>query len=305
MADERACVRCRVVGNGYRLILSNDADIEVDQAVSRNISTAGSQGVCRVADGARKSVLRNVVSVLRPAGGRENDTQVVALATHAVGALRAQIRIGEGVGHGTARNGRLAHGVVSLEDVRIDGAVWARGPSATKFAIVVAVVAIRAKNACAYQLHGLGSIFGGHVGEETRLRQRAVAIVGHGMTRSRGGAELRDQIEWVAHENQARGQISIFQRQNLLASTGAVAAETGFVLIDGWRNHGYTVHSTHTNGVGLRGAHGRWHRKGRQWIRGMRVVAIHTRSMAIVVHDRGLGFVVQVYSGGQQMWSRF
>jgi hypothetical protein len=61
--------------------------------------------------------------------------------------------------------------------------VRAVGTEAAEFAIVVAIVTVRAKNLCAHKTPLTCSVQLGHVGKKTRLWVTRGSGVGHGMAR--------------------------------------------------------------------------------------------------------------------------
>jgi len=65
---------------------------------------------------------------------------------------------------------------------------------AAKFAIVITVVAVGAKNSIAHVPAWRRSVEIQHLRPEARLWQRAVAIMNNGMARTSSHAELRNDI---------------------------------------------------------------------------------------------------------------
>ena len=119
--------------------------------------------------------------------------------------------------------------------------MWAVRSSAAEFAIVVAVVAVSAKDARADQPRGGGAVQVEHIGQEAGLGKGTVAIVNNRVAGSRVEAELLDQIERIAREYQAIGQVPVFD-QHLFSHASAMASQAVFKLVDRRGQHGCAVH---------------------------------------------------------------
>src|SRR5664279_154247 len=100
-----------------------------------------------VTDRTAEPILRHVAVVLGPTGVVENQIQVMTLRTHRIRTVGAQIRVGEGVGHQSSRRQRLAELVIALENMRIHRSMRTVGTVASKFAVVIAIVAVAAEYA--------------------------------------------------------------------------------------------------------------------------------------------------------------
>ena len=304
MTDEGAGIRPRIVRNRHGLVRSHHANIKVNQTVAGNISIQRADAMCRVADRAGEPVLRNMVAMLSPARGRKNNAQIVALRAHGVGTLRAQIRRWKSVRDNSAGCGSLAHHIIPFQNVRVDGAMRARRPGSAKFPVVVAVVAIGAEDAGAHQPGGLRSIFIEHVGQQARLRKRAVAVMRHGMAGGGGWTELRHEVQLIAGEDQSRRQVAVFQWDNLLADARSMAPETVLILVHRGGQHSDSIRATHTHDVCLRRPHSGRRRKRRQRIRGMGIVTVDTGGVPVVIKDGGFGLIMGVGPGRQQVRGR-
>src|ERR1700739_5112349 len=109
-----------------------------------------------------------------------------------------------------------------------------------KFAIVVAVVAVRAENLRAHRTSRRDSIQVQHVRKQAGLRKRAAPGMPHGMARCCRNRKLWNQIERIASRNGTHREISI-DRLDLFAGTGSVTAQAVLILIHSPRKHASTV----------------------------------------------------------------
>jgi len=137
---------CKYSSPGCRklapLILAHHIDIEIDEPLAGNCRADGAHPVRGMAYGTGETCARDMQAVLRPARVRQNISQVMALRAKCIRPLWTQVRSRKEVAHHSAGRRRLAELIISLQNVRINRAVRSIRPSATKFAIVVAAVAV-------------------------------------------------------------------------------------------------------------------------------------------------------------------
>lgn len=174
------------------------------------------------------------------------------------------------------------------------------GPAAAKFTIVVARVAVDAEDARADKPGGGGAVLIQHVCQQAGLWKGTAAIVSDRMAGSGVEAELRNEVQRVTGKDEPRRQVAILD-QNLLANAGAMAAEAGFILIDGGRKNSDAV-DTADAGDAILGRTNRG-RRGEKSERAaaVGVVAINAGGMTVVVEDSGLRGVVAIGAGGQEV----
>lgn len=182
MARQRAGVRRSRVGDGGSLILPDDTDIEIHQPLAGDGGVDRAYAMRSVADGAGEAVLRNVEAVLRPTGIRHDVIQIVAFRTHRVGPLRADVGRWKRVRDRATGCGGLAELIIPFQDMRVDRTVRPVWPGTTKFAVIVAGVAIGAEDLCSHEARGGSAILIQHIRKQARLRQRAAAGMRHRMT---------------------------------------------------------------------------------------------------------------------------
>ncbi len=182
MARQRASVRRSRIGNGRSLILPDDTDIEIHEPLAGDGGVDRAHAMRSVADGAGEAVLRNVEAVLRPTGIGHDAIQIVAFRAHRVRPLRADIGRWKRVRDRATGYGGLAELIIPFQDVRVDRAVRPVWPGATKFAVIVAGMAIGTEDLRAHEPCGRGAVLIQHVRKQARLRQRAAAGMRHGMT---------------------------------------------------------------------------------------------------------------------------
>src|SRR5271165_1920734 len=147
MTGEGAVAGAAIVGNRQPVVGPDYVDIEVHQALSSDVGRIGAHAVGGVADGTGKSVLRNVRVVLDPAGVGQYLRQIVALGAHGIRAIHAEVGIGKSIGDESPGNRRLTELVVTFQDVEIGRSVGTVGTVSSKFAVVVAVMAVGTEDA--------------------------------------------------------------------------------------------------------------------------------------------------------------
>src|SRR5215469_14402467 len=133
-----------------------------------------------VADGTGEPVV-NVAGVFLEAGVGGDVAQVMTLGAQSVVAAGGEIGWKIQIRNRQTGRWRLAHIVAPLENVRILRSVRTIGSRAAGFAIVVAVVAVRAENAGAHGAALAVAIQFEQVGAQAGLRKWAAAIMHHGM----------------------------------------------------------------------------------------------------------------------------
>lgn len=147
MASQGAGVGAAVVTNGCAIVLTHHVRVEVYQSLARYARRNRSHAVSGVARRTAESVLRYVESVLRKAVVRDDVTQIVTLRAHGIRPCNSKVRTGEQIRDQSSRSRCLAELVVALENVRIHRPMRTVRSIAPKFPIVVAIVAVRTKNA--------------------------------------------------------------------------------------------------------------------------------------------------------------
>jgi len=150
-------------------------------------------------DRTRKTIL-NVPGVLGEAGVGEEIVEIVTFGAKSIRtrarvrvASRIQNRIRQQIQNSTPRTRRrcdLAEFISPLQNMRILGTVRAIRSIPTKFAVVVTVVTVRAENARPHRSPLRLTVQVPYELEQAGLRQLAVAILHHRMSRSREIIEL-------------------------------------------------------------------------------------------------------------------
>src|SRR5208282_1503526 len=133
-------------------------------------------------------------SMLGKTGVGQDLRQIMAFRAHRVGAIDAEIRIRKQVGNQLARHDGLGKFVPPFQDMRKSRSMRAVRSGPAKFAIVVAVVTIRAKNLYPHAPPLRDSVLIQHVRQQTWLRQRARSHMSNGMARSASQGKLRHYI---------------------------------------------------------------------------------------------------------------
>ena len=137
-----ASLRSAVVRDWRAAILANHVRVEVHHALAADIRRDRTHSMRRVANGTAETFLPHVQTVFRETRVGENLCQIMALCAQCIRSRHTQIRIREQIRHGAARGGRLAELIIALQNVRINGPMWAIRTGPAKLAIVVAIVAI-------------------------------------------------------------------------------------------------------------------------------------------------------------------
>jgi hypothetical protein len=103
------------------------------------------------------------------------------------------------------------------------------------------------------------------------------------MSRDCRGAELRDEVQGIAHKHRAGWQVSVL-RLNLLAGAIAVAAQASFILLGGRSSETGTVRSDAGRSI-LRRTNIGSGAKCHHLIGGMGVVAVGAGRVAILIQN--------------------
>ena len=99
MAGQHTTVTGAVIGDWSTVVLSNDIGVKVHQALAGDARRHRSHAVRGVTHGTGEAVIRNVVAVLQEAGVAHHVGQIMALGTHAVGAVESEVGIRKQVRH--------------------------------------------------------------------------------------------------------------------------------------------------------------------------------------------------------------
>ena len=283
VASQCAGVRASVVGDGRTSIRANHLCVEADQPLPGGIGTAASDTVRRVAGGATETSV-DMPPVLGKAGVLDDVGEVVTLPAQRIRTVRAEVGSREQVGDQLTRRGSLAEFIAAFEDVVPLRSMGADGAGASEFAVVVAVVAIGAENASSHRagLNLAADI--PHGRQQAGLRDTG-SVPHNRMNRDCRGAELRDEVQGIAHNPRARWQVSVL-RENLLAGAIAVAAQASFELPGGWPGETGTVRGDAGRSILRRTNVGRG-AKCHHLIGGMGVVAIGAGRVAILIQNDG------------------
>lgn len=158
VADETAGICGPRIGDRGAAVRGDYVDIEVDQPLSADGPTVAAHAVGGMAGGASEAVI-DVAGMLRKTGIRYHITQIMAFSTESIRTISAEVRIGKKIRDQLPRRRSLAEFVTPLQDVRPLRAMRAVGSYAAKFAIVVAVMAIRAEDLRAHRPPRRYSVF--------------------------------------------------------------------------------------------------------------------------------------------------
>src|ERR1700675_1741577 len=148
--------------------------------------------------------------MLAEAGIRKDLVQVVTFGTEGVGPVCGQVRVGEQVYDRLTGSGRLAELIVALEQMNELRSVRTIGASTPELPIVVAVMAVGAEDAYAHIAARRSAIQIEHLRTQAGLWQSAAAVMSNGMARTRGGRELRNDVERVSCRCRPHREISVF-----------------------------------------------------------------------------------------------
>ena len=151
--------------------------------------------------------------VFTEAGVAHNVVEVVALRAQGVGAAvgssgGACVWTLKQIRDELSGNRSLAEIVSSLQDMREGRPVRTVGSAASEFPVIVAVMAVRAQDANTHAARRRAAIEIQHVRSQAGLRERASAIVHHGMARSRDESKLWNHIQRITRCNGPDGRIS-------------------------------------------------------------------------------------------------
>ncbi len=311
VAGERAGVGSAIVGNrraeeARARVLSHNFQIEIHHALAGDIRRIWAHAVSGVAHRAGESCV-DVQRVLAKAGIGKNVGQVVTFGAQRIRAPGS--RIGNGgkkVRDCASRSGcwrkswgDLAELVTALKNMRELRTVRAVGSGASEFAIVVAIVAVRAENAGAHRAPLRMPVQVPHELQQTWLRQRALALLHHRMARGRCNAELRDKVQRVASIASPYWSIAK-DLQRLLPRTRPMATQAGLILIDRRVHCSHTVGRAYSDRAILRGTN-RCRCKRRGLHRRVRIVAVDAGRVAVILQHHVFLRAVLVASGGKWM----
>jgi len=246
------------IGDRAGAIRRHHIEIKVHQPLAGNAPVHGSHSMRRMAGGAGKAVV-DVPGVFAEGRVCGDVCQIMAFSAQGVWPVDAKIRSGKQVCNQLPWKGGLAELVAPLQDVRPLRAMRTIRTCATELAIVVAIVAIGTKDSRAHGAPARDAVEVQHVCQQTGLRQRAVAVVGHGMAGGRSGGKLRDYVEWVARRYCPHRKVSV-DRFDLLTRAGTVTAQAILELIHSWVDHAGSIHRADPGDVLLGNAdrRGRW-----------------------------------------------
>ncbi len=248
VAGQNAGVGGVVVGDGRGSVLADDVDVEIDESLAGDVGIRASDAVGGVTNRTSETGV-DVAGVLRELGIGE-ETQVMALTAHCIGAVHAEVGIAIEVGDELSGGDGLVEFVAALEDVSPLGSVWTVRSGAAEFAIVVGVMAVGTEDLVSHGPARSKSIEIEHIRHQTGLRKGAVADVSDGMARSGGGAELQDDVERIAGGRCTHGKIAV-DGPNRFAGAASVTAEAILVLIDDGIDDGNSIVGADTDGVFL------------------------------------------------------
>ena len=289
MANQGTRVRIAVVRDGRRTTGGDNSDIKVYQAFAGDSPRLGAHSVGSVAYRAREAILFYVAGVLAEAGVIQDLIKVVAfgaksIRTAAGATLCARVWVREQVGNKVAREWRLAELIPAFEDVRKDGPVRAAWSRPAKFAIVVAVVAVRAKNASGHDATRCLTVKIDQIRAQAGLWQHAAAILEHRMGGRGKRAEFRNDIHRIAGHHRPGGRIAEVDAGSF-TGTGAVAAQTILVLIHGHAEHRLSIRGANALHHALRRANPRGGGKSCHSVRRMRIMAICASDVQVLIQQ--------------------
>ena len=230
VTGQRAGVRSLVVGDRDSCIRSHDVRIEADQSLACRIGAAIPSSVPGVAGRATEPRL-DVLGMLRKTRILQHIGKVVALRAHRIRTIRAEIRIRKQVGDRLPGRHRLAQFITPLQNVSPLRSVRPRRSRASEFAIVVAVVTIRAIDLGAHRPTLGDAVQVQHVRKQTRLWQRTCPRMKHRVAGTGSCPELWNDILTLRRRSHPHRLISIFGGSGKTLRIGAVAAQASLELV--------------------------------------------------------------------------
>ena len=145
VASKVAGIGCPRIRDGVCSFRRDDVDIKVDEPLSGDGGVIPAHAVSGVTDRTREAVV-DVPGVLGEASVGEDLRQIVALRAHRVGTIHAEIGARIEIGDKQPGARSLAELITAFKQVCPLGSMRTIRPAAAKLAIVVAVVAVGAKN---------------------------------------------------------------------------------------------------------------------------------------------------------------
>ena len=181
VADQRACIGGAVVGDGHASVRSHNLQVEIDQPLAGDVSAPRSHAVRGMTGGTSEAGV-DVAGVLSPTRILDDLVrQIMALAAHRIGAIDAEIGRGIEVRNALPGARRLTEFVAALQQMVPFRPVWSARTCAAEFAIVVAVVAVRAVNLHAHGPALRAPIQLPHISQQAGLWQTTAAGMQHGV----------------------------------------------------------------------------------------------------------------------------
>lgn len=237
----------RTVVRGY------DPQIEIHHAHSGDIARRCAHAMCCMTDRARKPGI-DVNRVFAKTDIRHHVAKVVTLGTQGIRPSRRRINNRrEKILDGRSRSGEgrqaqchLAELVATLQDVRELGTVRPVWASAAEFAVVIAIVAIGAEEACAHWPPLGVSIQIQQVLTQAGLWERTVAVVHDRMARCCRRVELRGYIQRVSRVSRSCRQVAE-NGGTQLPRAGGVATQADLILTCRWIHDRRPVHRAHSD----------------------------------------------------------
>ena len=158
-----------------------------------------------VASRASEAIGRHMPEVLAEANVGQHIGQIMALATHGIGTIRAQVRIGEPIGYQPTWRRRLAELVVALQNVGVQGAMRTVRSIPAELAGVIAVVTIRTEEAATYGARRGSAILVEHIQQKTGLWQVASAVMHDRVAGGGRRTEFWNHIQRIGGRNSPYG----------------------------------------------------------------------------------------------------
>ena len=237
VAYQGAGIQGAVVRNRKRVIRGHDIHVEIDQPFAGEVGACSAHAVGGVAYRTAKACI-DVGAVLVPARVLQNlICYIVAFTAQRIRPVDARVGIGKEIADQLAWCGRLAELILALQNVGPLGTVRTVRTGAAELPIVVAVVAIGAKNLGAHGAALGNAVEVQHAGPQAGLRESAAAGMCDRMARGGSRRKLRNNIQRIARRYCAHRKISK-NWQHLLAGAGAMAAQAVLILIYGGGKHG-------------------------------------------------------------------